>query len=252
MSDITPSQTVGPYFAYGLTPAGRICVVGCWSVNNLVTPDVAGERIRIEGRVTDGDGEPIHDAMIEIWQADCARALSASARQPDAAEYVVQGFWPRRHRSQWRFSASTPSNPARFPVPTARRRRRTSSSAYFSRGMLPHMYTRIYFRRRGGQRLRSDPRARSRRSPRHADREKRNARRSGGVSLRHPGPGQGRDRFLRSLTGGASLVPASFWCPLRIARDLTSVRDGPSGKCRRALLYTGGIRCRRYSGLSGG
>ncbi|MGE5536532.1 MAG: protocatechuate 3,4-dioxygenase subunit alpha, partial [Acidobacteriota bacterium] len=77
MSEITPSQTVGPFFAYGLTPKGR-CK---WDPNgqydwketvgdNLVTPDTSGQRIHIEGRVTDGDGAPISDAMIEIWQAD--------------------------------------------------------------------------------------------------------------------------------------------------------------------------------------
>jgi protocatechuate 3,4-dioxygenase beta subunit len=77
MSDITPSQTVGPYFAYGLTPKGR----AQWDPNgtyswkqtvgdNLVTPDATGQKIRIEGVVLDGDGLPIPDAMLEIWQAD--------------------------------------------------------------------------------------------------------------------------------------------------------------------------------------
>jgi len=69
MAGITPSQTVGPFFAYGLTPSGKYD----WSDligSNLVTPDVAGERIRIEGRVTDADGKPINDALLEIWQAD--------------------------------------------------------------------------------------------------------------------------------------------------------------------------------------
>ena len=77
MSDITPSQTVGPYFAYGLAPHSRCDwqpsanydakeTVGA----DLVTPDATGTRIRIEGRVLDGDGLPINDAMIEIWQAD--------------------------------------------------------------------------------------------------------------------------------------------------------------------------------------
>src|SRR5262245_62133329 len=77
MSEITPSQTVGPFFAYGLTPKGR-CQ---WDPNgtyswketmgdNLVTADATGEKIQIEGCITDGDGLPINDAMIEIWQAD--------------------------------------------------------------------------------------------------------------------------------------------------------------------------------------
>ena len=65
---VTPSQTVGPFFHYCLTPNayGYAEVV----TDDLLTEDAAGERIRIEGRVFDGDGQPITDAMIEIWQAD--------------------------------------------------------------------------------------------------------------------------------------------------------------------------------------
>src|SRR5262249_32623833 len=80
MSDITPSQTVGPFFAYGLTPhsrsewrppQGRASYDGKdAAVATLGTPDATGKKIRIEGRVLDGDGMPINDAMIEIWQAD--------------------------------------------------------------------------------------------------------------------------------------------------------------------------------------
>ena len=77
MSVLTPSQTVGPFYAYGLTPKGR----AKWDPNghyswketigdNLITPDVVGDRIRIEGGIYDGDGKPIPDAMLEIWQAD--------------------------------------------------------------------------------------------------------------------------------------------------------------------------------------
>src|SRR3974390_2217682 len=88
MSEITPSQTVGPFFAYGLAPHSRCDwqpsdaydwkqTVG----SNLVTPDAAGTRIRIEGRITHGIG--INDAMIEIWQAD-AQGRYASPRDTRA------------------------------------------------------------------------------------------------------------------------------------------------------------------------
>ena len=69
MSDLTPSQTVGPFYAYGLTPNGRYDWVDTFS-NNLVTPDVSGDRIRIVGQVFDGDGATIRDSLLEIWQAD--------------------------------------------------------------------------------------------------------------------------------------------------------------------------------------
>ncbi|MEQ8357300.1 MAG: protocatechuate 3,4-dioxygenase subunit alpha [Kiloniellaceae bacterium] len=66
----TPSQTVGPYFAYGLTPEQYGYPFASIATPDLRRPEVAGEPIRIEGRVLDGKGEPVSDAMIEIWQAD--------------------------------------------------------------------------------------------------------------------------------------------------------------------------------------
>src|SRR6187551_2754695 len=59
----TPSQTVGPFFHLGLDhPA--------WA--DLTGANPAGERIAIEGRVIDGDGTAVPDAMIEMWQANAA------------------------------------------------------------------------------------------------------------------------------------------------------------------------------------
>jgi protocatechuate 3,4-dioxygenase alpha subunit len=57
----TPSQTVGPFYAIGLTRK---------PMNNLVKESTQGQRIRIEGQVFDGDGAPIPDVMVEIWQAN--------------------------------------------------------------------------------------------------------------------------------------------------------------------------------------
>ena len=72
---ITPSQTVGPYFAYGLTSNGKYEWNDAFS-NNLVTADTSGERVRIEGRVFDGDGAVVPDCMLEVWQADAQGRFS--------------------------------------------------------------------------------------------------------------------------------------------------------------------------------
>jgi protocatechuate 3,4-dioxygenase alpha subunit len=56
----TPSQTVGPYFSLGLL--GR-------DANQVVTPE-APDAIRVTGCVRDGEGDPVPDAMVEVWQAD--------------------------------------------------------------------------------------------------------------------------------------------------------------------------------------
>jgi protocatechuate 3,4-dioxygenase alpha subunit len=57
---LTPSQTVGPYFSIGL----------CRSPQNEVIPADSDGAFALEGRVLDGDGAPVNDAMVEIWQAD--------------------------------------------------------------------------------------------------------------------------------------------------------------------------------------
>jgi protocatechuate 3,4-dioxygenase alpha subunit len=55
----TPSQTIGPFFHLCLTPESGL-------------GSLEGERIRLVCRILDGDGTPVDDAMIEIWQVDAA------------------------------------------------------------------------------------------------------------------------------------------------------------------------------------
>src|SRR5439155_6650835 len=59
----TASQTVGPFFHLGMDRPE-------WA--DLTAANPAGERIAIEGRVSDGDGAPVPDAVIELWQANAA------------------------------------------------------------------------------------------------------------------------------------------------------------------------------------
>src|SRR3546814_1102097 len=77
----TPSQTVGPYFAYGLTPEQYgYPALASIAAADLRTPDVEGERIRIEGRVLDGKGAPVDDAMIEIRSEEHTSELQSLMR----------------------------------------------------------------------------------------------------------------------------------------------------------------------------
>lgn len=143
MSDITPSATVGPYFAYGLTPGGRYAWNDAFS-NNLVTPDAAGERIRIEGRVLDGDGMPINDSMIEIWQADAQGryANPADKRAPSNASF--KGFGRIGAGDNGYYSFET-IKPGAVPGPQGKMQAPHILLAVFARGMLRQSYTRIYF-----------------------------------------------------------------------------------------------------------
>jgi len=58
--ELTPSQTVGPYFAIGLP----------WDVGPDVVPADTPGAIRIRGTVYDGEGTPVPDFLLETWQAD--------------------------------------------------------------------------------------------------------------------------------------------------------------------------------------
>ena len=139
--DITPSQTVGPFFAYCLTPKayGYAEVV----TNDLVTEDAAGERIRIEGRVFDGDGAPVNDSMIEIWQADAAGryAHPADKQRPNAK---FTGFGRAGTDAEGRFSFST-IKPGAVSGPDGKPQAPHILVAVFARGLPQHAYTRIYF-----------------------------------------------------------------------------------------------------------
>jgi len=151
MSEITPSQTVGPFFAYGLAPHSRCDwqpsdaydwkqTVG----SNLVTPDATGTRIRIEGRITDGDGIGINDAMIEIWQAD-AQGRYASPRDTRARPNTqFKGFGRSATDKNGEFSFDT-VKPGSVPGPEGKPQAPHIVVCIYSRGMLRQLYTRLYF-----------------------------------------------------------------------------------------------------------
>jgi protocatechuate 3,4-dioxygenase alpha subunit len=143
MSGITPSQTVGPYFAYGLTPTSRYD----WSdlaLNNLITPEVSGERIRIEGRVTDGDGKPINDAMIEIWQADAQGRYAHPSDKRALPNSAFKGFGRVGTDERGAYAFDT-IKPGAVPGNNGQMQAPHILVCYFSRGLLTHIYTRIYF-----------------------------------------------------------------------------------------------------------
>ena len=151
MSEITPSQTVGPFFAYGLTPDSRNqwrpSDVYTWKTtvgDNLITPDVTGEKIRIEGRIFDGDGVGINDAMLEIWQAD-AQGRYAHPRDARALPNATfKGFGRSATSKDGAFSFDT-IKPGAVPGPNGKPQAPHIVVCIYSRGMLRQVYTRLYF-----------------------------------------------------------------------------------------------------------
>ena len=137
----TPSQTVGPYFAYGLTAQQYNYPHTAVADGAMAGEDVEGERIRLEGRVFDGDGATVPDAMIEIWQAD-AQGRFAHPADPRNSNTGFSGFG--------RFGTGTDPQ-HRFIFDTIKPGAAAEGEAphlnviVFMRGLLTHVYTRIYF-----------------------------------------------------------------------------------------------------------
>jgi protocatechuate 3,4-dioxygenase alpha subunit len=137
---ITPSQTVGPYFAYVLTPKayGYPELV----TNEMATTATAGERIRIEGYVMDGDGEPIIDALIELWQADGEGRFASEAGRGSNAAFT--GFGRSDVDSNGFFFFET-VKPGPVPAPGGGVQAPHIDVGIFARGLLRRLLTRIYF-----------------------------------------------------------------------------------------------------------
>lgn len=113
-AELTPSQTVGPYFSLGLLdPPANELVPGA---------------IRITGRVLDGAGEPVPDAMVELWQAD------------------EEG----RYRTDFGWGRSGCDTEGRYSFVTCKPGRVEGQAPHltvmvFARGLLKPVLTRMYF-----------------------------------------------------------------------------------------------------------
>jgi protocatechuate 3,4-dioxygenase alpha subunit len=133
----TPSQTVGPFFHLGLDRPE-------WS--DLTRDNPNGERIVIEGRVLDGDGMPVPDALIELWQANAAgRYAHPEDQQSDKPlDPNFRGFGRVATDAEGRFRVTT-IKPGPVPGRGNTLQAPHINLIFFSRGLLNHLYTRIYF-----------------------------------------------------------------------------------------------------------
>jgi protocatechuate 3,4-dioxygenase, alpha subunit len=157
----TPSQTVGPFFHYGLPWKGGADLVGQSDMGarpelfpedhyvlNQPSPKgaVDGEIITLEGVVYDAEGKPVVDAMIEIWQANAAGRYASP--DDDRAEIALdEGFtgFGRSSTSEeglYRFRTVLPG-----PVPGPGNAQQAPHIAVgvFGRGLIKRLITRVYF-----------------------------------------------------------------------------------------------------------
>ena len=136
MSKQTPSQTVGPFYAIGLTRQ---------PMNVMATDSTPGERIRIEGQVFDGDGAVIPDAMVEIWQANAyGRYNHPDDKQEKPLDTTFTG-WGRSGTDANCFYSFETIKPGPVPGQDDSVQAPHINVVIFARGMLVHAYTRLYF-----------------------------------------------------------------------------------------------------------
>jgi protocatechuate 3,4-dioxygenase alpha subunit len=136
----TPSQTVGPYFAYGLVPEQYGYDLKSLFTPDLVAPHAAGEHITLIGNVYDGKGELVNDAMIELLQADANGRYASSQKEVDATGFRGFARVGTGSDAQLRYVVNTikPGSAKADEAPHI-------DVIVLMRGMLNHAYTRIYF-----------------------------------------------------------------------------------------------------------
>jgi protocatechuate 3,4-dioxygenase, alpha subunit len=122
---LTPSQTIGPFFAIALP----------WPDGPFVVPEGTPGAITISGRVTDGAGEPVPDALVEIWQAGPAGDFAA-------AGFRGFGRCPTDAGGGYRFVTL---RPGALPCGEGCVEAPHLDVSVFARGLLDRLVTRIYF-----------------------------------------------------------------------------------------------------------
>jgi protocatechuate 3,4-dioxygenase alpha subunit len=132
----TTSQTVGPFFH-----------IGChWLHQNQLAADgVSGERVTIHGRVLDGDGAPVPDAFLEIWQANSrGKYAHPEDTQDKPLEPGFRGFARVPVDGAGSFNLAT-IKPGPVPGPDNKQQAPHLVISIFMRGLLKRLTTRMYF-----------------------------------------------------------------------------------------------------------
>ena len=135
---LTGSQTVGPFFAPTLLREDA-------QRNTLTQPETVGERIRIEGYVFDGDGLPVPDALVEIWQANAhGRYNHPSDNSSAPLDPTFLGFGRSGTDEDGSYWFET-IKPGPVPFDATQKQAPHIGVTVFARGLLNHLMTRLYF-----------------------------------------------------------------------------------------------------------
>ena len=150
----TSSQTVGPFFHFGLTANENLGLVA--------SPETPGEHIQLRVRVLDGAGEPVPDAVVEVYQADAEgrypasteprlSTVARSAKVEAPSFFTGFGRLPTGVDGSCQFKTIRPGRVQANDVAQASH----INVCLLARGLLRQIYTRIYFK--GDPGLATDP-----------------------------------------------------------------------------------------------
>lgn len=124
----TPGQTIGPFFGYALPYAG----------DSELVPPGRPDAVRLHGTVLDGHGQPVPDALLEVWQADASGAVvrQEGSLRRDGWTFTGWGRAATDDTGHYSFSTLTPGSVA-------------GAAAYFAltvfaRGLTNRLFTRVY------------------------------------------------------------------------------------------------------------
>lgn len=143
----TPSQTAGPYVHIGLTP--NFCDInGVYEADlgsTMVNDKTLGERITVTGRVFDGAGALVRDAVIEIWQADSTGLYNSPSEMRGAADPNFTGWGRCPTRADDGVFSFETIKPGRVPFKDGRRMSPHITFWIVARGINIGLHTRMYF-----------------------------------------------------------------------------------------------------------
>lgn len=143
----TPSQTAGPYVHIGCLPnfCGIDGIYGEDLGGNLVTERTLGERIKLSGRVIDGAGAPLKDAMVEIWQADAVGLYNSPTETRGDADPAFAGWGRQAADAQTGIWVFETIKPGPVPAPNGTMQAPHINVWIVARGINIGLNTRIYF-----------------------------------------------------------------------------------------------------------
>jgi protocatechuate 3,4-dioxygenase, alpha subunit len=133
----TSSQTVGPFFHFGLTTNEALGV--------MIGPDTPGDRIAVRIRIIDGAGAAVPDALVELWQANAAGTYVQAPDHANSAPGQSFRGWGRLPTSADGSCEFQTIRPGRVRADDGQLQASHINICVFMRGLLRHLFTRVYF-----------------------------------------------------------------------------------------------------------